>query len=711
MNTLVSGSLDDSMVTFVVPTYEKHLAQFCDLVDSVDRHCIDKDRLRLIVILEEKNIPLFEQELRGRLRANISFVTTEDVLKRFSLKKTPTLFLKDSGKFTFQSLKKLGGLLKATSKWCVVLDSETIFFRDFSVQQLVTDYEKKKYVFYTRTSRRGHGWNGGLVDNVTRQCGQLLDVSSGDRSYMELIIWFFETEKVHELIQRVSVNLKNLLEQPSVDKPIFENVLYYLFLEKFHGQEYNFVDFEKEWKRLVPDEISGRYDLESPPLSFCGADHVTYTIAPGETSKISGFLEEYNIPFLRVEPFIVNAAQLEEYKRLETIVAFVSSAHLAWLNQKIAVCISGEFKGFPGSLHRLRHVVGFLTGCECDIFVHGWRNPDEGIILDALKPKGYIFEAKPVGDIQKIESGIVYKERGLKPGRDFGSLSMFYGMKQCFKLVEESDGQYDFVLRIRPDLYLESSLTDILRGITMAGDANLESVYVPRHYHSQGINDQIALGGFEAMTVYMRTYDFIADQVENLYFNPEAILLKNLLNNDVSILPIDLRYALMRYDGYHAESVSHVFARQDSIWWSSVDDFPAYEPANEFFEDKLKCVEFLSKRKKHVSDLFLYLNATLPGALDVCSVSWRESNPCGDLTMLAHNNQGPAPVVYPTRHPVSLSKNGVAAAMPGRRYIFCYPSDDETLVIAEWRRQGDGRFAATRTTISLNAVSASYWEN
>lgn len=710
MNIIFDRLLDPSAVTLVVPTYEKHFKQFCDLVASVRRYCVDRDNVKIIAIVESKNIPLFEKELLLGSVVDVSFLPTEEVLKDFSIERTPKEFLEASGKFTFQSIKKIGGLLKATTKWSIVLDSETIFFKKFSAMSLVRDYERKKYVFYTRTSRRGQGWPGGLIENVTKQCGNLLDVSSGDRSYMELIIWFFETEKVRELAQRVSRNLRNLFDEPSVEKPIFENILYYLFIEKFYSDEYAFLDFEKEWKRLVPNEISGRYDLEYAPLSFCGADHVTYTIAPGETGKISPFFDEYQIPFLRVEPFIVSQSQLDEYKKLDSVVGFVSSAHLAWLKRKVAVCISGEFKGYPGSLSRIRHMVGFLTGADCDVYIHGWRNPDEALIINALKPRKYIFEEIPAGKIRKIEEGIVYKERNLKPGRDFGSLSMFYGMGRCFDLVENSDIEYDFVLRVRPDLYIESTLVDALRGITMAGDADGDSIYVPRHYHSQGINDQIALGGISAMSVYMKTYDFAAKSIDGLYFNPESVLLRNLLTNGVNIVPMDLRYALMRYDGYNVESVAHVFARQDQIWWSSVDDFPAYESANEFFEDKLKCVEFLCKRKKHISDIFIYVNSGIRGAYNLCSISWRESNPSGDFTMLAHNDNSSSPVVYPTRQPVSLSKDGVIPAFPGRRYVFCYVSDEGKFTIAEWRYREE-KFTVSRVEIDADAISASYWEN
>lgn len=712
----MSKDFDKNIATIVVPTYEKHFKQFSTLLTSINRRCLDKENLRVIVVIESKNYSLFQSVISGQ-DINVSVVTTEEVLAGFEVLDKPTEFLMSVGKFTFQSIKKIGGLLKAQSEWSIILDSETVFFKNFRVKELVKDYAARKYIFYSRTASRGPGWVNSLVDVVTKNCGNLLNVSSGDRCYMELNVWFYESAKVHEWVATLENSLREFLAFPSPEKPVFENVLYYLFIEKYYQSEYKFLDFDAEWKRLVPEEISGRYDLGTPHMSYLGADHATYTLRSEEVPSISGFYKEYAIPFLRVEPFHIDGDQLAEYEQVPGVVAFVASSHLAWVKKKIAVCISGDFgraveSRFLGPLGWIRNTVSFLTGCECDLFIHGWRSPDEAIILDALSPKAYLFEEKPKREIKALMAQLKCGGQNPRGDKDAGGLADLYSMKRCIELVEESGGDYDFVLKLSPKLYIEPAFFEILRGITLEGDANEDAIYVPRHYHSQGVNEHIALGGLRPMSVYMRTYEAVSRDTKNQYLGSGIALLKAALDCGAKITPVDIRYAHMGGEDYYSfENVARAFARQDSVaqWQFTVDDFPSYSVANEFFADKLKCVEFIYGHDREISDLFVYTKSGKGGdGYDISSLSWRNGNPNADLTMIACNDRGSNPVIFPTRQPVSLSDQGLYPAELGRRYVFFYQDQaSSNFMLVEWRYR-EGKFNSMRVEIDPGMVTAAY---
>ncbi|WEQ52800.1 hypothetical protein LV478_04445 [Komagataeibacter oboediens] len=157
---------------------------------------MDKEKLHIIIVIEEKNIPLFYSFIKTLPKLNISILTTESILEYFGIQLSPAEFLKTAGKFTFQSLKKFGGLLNVKTKWSIVLDSETVFVKDFLISEVVQNYEENPYIFYTRTMSRGPEWSNSLVENVTKQCSKLLGFDGSSRNYMELILWFYETEKV-----------------------------------------------------------------------------------------------------------------------------------------------------------------------------------------------------------------------------------------------------------------------------------------------------------------------------------------------------------------------------------------------------------------------------------------------------------------------------------------------------------------------------------
>ncbi|MGF6916152.1 hypothetical protein [Paraburkholderia sp. 40] len=714
----MKSEFDKGSYTVVVPSYEAHYRQFRDLIASIERYCIDVAKLRIVVVLEQTNIDLFRDVLEGR-GVEISVVTTEDVLRQFDVAESSSQFLHSAGKFTFQAIKKVGGLLSAKSEWSVVLDSETLFFKKFHIEDIVKKYAEKKYVFYSKTCRRGGGWAGGLVDLVTQQCGNLLGVSAGDRGYMELNTWFYESSKVVELMSLLSPRLKDFLTNPSLNNPIFENILYYLFLENKYSEEYRFLDFEAEWKRLVPAEISDRYDLGAPLLSFLGADHLTYTLRAEDVGLISKFFEEYDIPFFRIEPLYINGEQVAGYENLPGVVAFTSSAHLGWLKKKIAICISGDFaraskSRFIGPLGWIKSLVGFLTGCDCDIFVHGWRNSDEAMILNALKPKAFNFEEKPKEILNAIASNVRGESHYLQLDEVVDGLGNLHSMQRCFELVERSGENYDFVLRLIPNLYLESSLYEVLRGITLVGDVNDDAIYVPLQYHAEGLNRHIALGGWKAMQVYMHSYADVLRRGAAGYLGEAIGLLRNLISSDVEIIPMDIHYADMDgEDHFGWESVAKKFSDQaaDGRWRCGADRFLKYKSAKNFLHDKLKCFEFLCGNGRELSDIFLRTRSEVSNqSFNVSLLSWREGNPNASFTMVAVGDRSPSPIVFPTSQQVMLSGE-TGELVPSNcenRYVFFYKDNTGRFVLVEWADR-EGVFCPKSIEIDSDMVSAAYW--
>jgi hypothetical protein len=709
---------EKGLYTIVVPSYEAHHKQFLDLISSIERYCVDVDKLQIVVVLEQENVDLFRDAIE-RSKVDVSVVTTEEVLRQFGLSESPARLLQAAGKFTFQAIKKFGGLLAARSEWSVVLDSETIFLKTFRIEEIVKKYSERKYIFYSRTTRRGSGWEGGEVDRVTRQCERLLGISAGDRGYMELNTWFYETSKVNELLSEISTSLSVFLRNPSPQNSIFENVLYYIFLANNYSQEYCFVEFETEWKKLVPAEISGRYDLAKPLLSFLGADHVTYTFGAEDVAAVSGFFEKFDLPFLRVEPLYLDGRQAAAYENLPNVVAFTSSAHLLWLKKKIAICVSGDYarhsdSRFIGPLGWVRSLVGFLTGCECDIFIHGWRNSDEAAILNALKPIAFSFEDKPMELLSAIASNVRSQSRYIQLDDVVDGLSNLHSMQRCIELVEDSGNNYDFVLKLSPGLHLESSLYDVLRGITLEGDINEDAIYIPMQYQGEGVNRHIALGSWKAMQVHMRSYGDVLRRGGGDYLGESAAVLRNMVSNDLEIIPVEVSYVDMTGEDYYGwENVARKFSDQSSVgnWRCAAEIFPKLRSAKIFLRDKLKSLEFLCGSGKEISDIFLRTTSAVSNhSSNVSLLSWRDGNPSGSFTMVAVGDRSPSPMVYPTGQQVMLSSE-TTELVPNNcenRYVFLYKNEAADFVLVEWAYRG-GVFSRNRVVVGTDAVSAAYW--
>ena len=277
--------------------------------------------------------------------------------------------------------------------------------------------------------------------------------------------------------------------------------------------------------------------------------------------------------------------------------------------RRIAVCITGEFRHVHHRTpeHHVRQLLRFLTGVDCDIFVHGWHNSSEALIVSELRPRSWQFEPRP--SMERVAHRIRHVEPNIKPGRDAGSLSMFYSWQKCFALVEPMRHEYSHVLRIRPDLSLEGSLLEILRQIDRAG-ALPGSIYVPHMFHSKGVNDQVAFGPIEAMATYFATLDHVIATIDTQFFNPETALLRNLVWHEVPISFMHLPYGLMREVPVRINTVHERFSAQAAIWWSRTEWLPIHRDLSTYFAQKLRAVDAMMRQKVPA---LLYLRVPVRG--------------------------------------------------------------------------------------------------
>ena len=277
--------------------------------------------------------------------------------------------------------------------------------------------------------------------------------------------------------------------------------------------------------------------------------------------------------------------------------------------RRIAVCVTGEFRHVHHRTpeHHLRQLLGFLTGVDCDIFVHGWHNASEALIVGELQPRAWKFEPRPSFD--GVAQRIRHVEPHIKSGRDAGSLSMFHSWQECFALLAPVRHEYSHVLRIRPDLFVERSLLDVMRQIEEAGVLP-GTIYVPHMFHSKGLNDQIAFGPIDAMATYFGTLADVMANIDTRFFNPEAALLHNLVSHEVPIAFARMPYALMREVPMRINTVHERFDAQAAVWWSRTEWLPLHRNLSTYFAQKLRAVDNMMRQE---IPALLYLRVPVRG--------------------------------------------------------------------------------------------------
>ena len=571
----------DEGLTIVTPTFEGHYEQFARLVDSVREHCRDPQLLTYVVVVEHANVKRFSRLFASNEPFAWRIVTTEEALIQFGVDETPAAFLKRAGKFTFQTLKKFVGLYGARTRWSLVLDSETLFLNPFSVAELVDDYRHRRYVFYSRTGPRGADWNGSTGHAVLQCCAAALSVKATDRWYMEYFHWFYETTKLRDMVDN---HLSNAFYADiwtgREERPYFEVILYYMYLEKVHGDEYHFIDIFDELARYLPPAIARRFLLSELPFSRFGNEYLLNVLRPEEVGLLAPFFAAYRLPFLRLEPPIVSHRYIAEARKLPGFRALVSSQHLAWLRQKIAICVTDGFAADDGALHaQLRELVGWLSGGECDLFVHGRRGLDEATIRRLLKPVAARFEDAPAPDGAPVSAPL------READSDRVGLWRLFSADRCFDLIERPD-DYGFVVKLRPGLVGDLSLKEIMIAISDAGDVLPGTVYLPRALHGHGVNTDLAFGPVAQMRVYMRAYRRAADCAD-LGFDAQMILLRALVEGGVRLALAEMAYSDMGDRPPRIAATYRQFHHQFAHWWGKNEDLPLGKDVTPHFMGKL----------------------------------------------------------------------------------------------------------------------------
>jgi len=696
-------------VSIVTPSYEKHISQYEMMIASLVKHCTDIIDVEFIVVVEEKNVISFRNIFNKYNIKNHKIITTESILSHFECPEEVDDFIRRVGKFTFQTVKKFGGLLQVENDWAIVLDSEGIFCRDFAIADLVRNYEEQKYVFYTDVVAREGLWEKSLGYQINKNISEILQFDCNKRWYMEYFHWFYESSKVKDLInnhlqgifldyiRNESQNYDfNFFKYEGKYVDFFENIIYYNYLEKYYSEEYKFLNFKDVLDTYLPASISGRFILNELPFSLFGNDYLLNIVSPEEIKFLSNLFSAFKLPFIRLEPPFFTPRYFEELGRLPNFVATISSHHHIWMNRKIAVCISGEFRHI---VHRtpeqqVRALKGFLSGVDCDVYIHGWHNTSEPLIVDEIKPKKYKFEERK--SFLKLERQIRHREPRLKPGRDLGSLSMFYSLQQAYDLIDQNNDKYDYVVRIRPDIFPDLSLKEILVQISDGGDYIENSVYVPKIYHSKGINDQFAIGTTQSMSVYMRTYDYLERNITSIFFNPESILLKNLLEHSIKPCVVEFPYALMRHLPFRAHEISRVMHEQEHTWWSRTDHLPALVDLTSYFSDKLRSMEDSMSGKVPNILFFPLKHVSAPYGDVFIEVKNDDNNPSKSIAAYFRSDS-----VLHTAHCV-VNEKFVEFVKDFRKHTFVFTCGDN-FVFSQWRF-ADGKFVNARHIIPRKLV-------
>ena len=224
---------------------------------------------------------------------------------------------------------------------------------------------------------------------------------------------------------------------------------------------------------------------------------------------------------------------------------------------KIAVCYSGMFRNFQNNVDN--HIEHLISKYDCDIYLSFWDAhgfnivttkfdsiPNDGVdtesknkILKKLNPKNFEFELYPELENFFESEGKKYRDSEHPPFCK-NILSMYYKINRCGEMVNDSNVDYDLILRLRSDILFSEDL------ILQLPKEN--TIYSPiKSSWDQSMNDQIIYGNKEVMGIYHNLYNKLPEIWMGWvsHATPEALLFHHMKKNNISMESQNINYDLL----------------------------------------------------------------------------------------------------------------------------------------------------------------------
>jgi hypothetical protein len=313
----------------LTPTFSGHF-QF--LPKYLDKH----EGEICFIINASENVGL--QKIISKFKdLNIRVIFFENLLREFGIPWDPGHLLHHYGKFTFQSLKKILGMLHLKEyRYFGVFDSETMWMRPVSMATMIEDFFKDPYIFYSHVNQR----------KITGRSNTEASAGINFLLKMDCQYWFVEQfvrfwdvqvfkdiQAAHGSYYDLAQDLKIWETSQGYSQGIFESMLYDQWV-LYHLDTYGYraIDLDAEFEKFLPTDVREDYytRFEHTYRGRCGlTENICPLLTPSNRDYIVQMFKSWNIQVLRIEDS--TASYFKEckffYEALQPIMITCSQQH------------------------------------------------------------------------------------------------------------------------------------------------------------------------------------------------------------------------------------------------------------------------------------------------------------------------------------------------------------------------------------------------
>ena len=240
---------------------------------------------------------------------NINTLFFEDILFHFNISTTSKELLQKYGKFSFQTLKKFYTMLYLGKEYrFLVLDSESILYRQYDINCLFSDFFQKPFISGTSLLNRTLDF---MVRGVKTNTSDILKKET-NTWFLENFIWFYDFNILTDLFNKYGspIEMVEFIHKNKIISSfneIFEIDLYQTYIyQNLKKYNYHYIDLENILNNYS-DNCEYRRKHQQMFNGSCGMfEHVMLFLNKNNVDELANILKKLNFNIIRCDKTTVS---------------------------------------------------------------------------------------------------------------------------------------------------------------------------------------------------------------------------------------------------------------------------------------------------------------------------------------------------------------------------------------------------------------------
>lgn len=295
--------------TIIVPTYKDHFPFAVRFLKNYCRRVRDRTPIPVHFITSDRDETAEFSHLIAQggpgVRAHVSVTSIRDLLDQFGYpKEAAAAFSVNTftNKASYQSIKKIMGVIQLGYDQTLVLDCECFVYRPVSFHQIFDEYFAGPMVFHSEI-------RCSISDQVNRASLSVIGASEATapeiyrRWIFDYYGWFFEKDAVRQFQEHVeNVHRKSLVDVLVETPDVFEIISYrwFLYLNRERFPRYRFLpaeDLIREYLGNAAEAYLGQYEDRGHGI----VEGLFRGLSPEAFAGLGSFVNRYRLRFFRFD--------------------------------------------------------------------------------------------------------------------------------------------------------------------------------------------------------------------------------------------------------------------------------------------------------------------------------------------------------------------------------------------------------------------------